>query len=92
MADDRGNGIWQCYFDTANNIALKKNFTENEGLQSDIYLSIAVDHENNLWAGSYSGITSIKNKNATFSISNFAAKDGFLSSNYQSLKLYCDSK
>ena len=86
----KGNGIWQCCFDAANKIILKKNFTEEEGLQSDIYLSITVDHENNIWAGSYSGITSIKNKNGIFSITNFAATDGFFSSNYRSLKLYCD--
>ncbi len=84
-------GIWQCAFDTNNLLQLEKKFTVQDGLQSGIYLSIVNDKENNVWAGGYSGITSLKKTNTNFSITNFTSNDGFLSSNYQSIQLFCDS-
>ena len=87
----KGNGLWQCYFNIDNKLQLKKVFTEKEGLLSDIYLGITIDHENNIWAGSYSGVTSIKNNGKNFEIANYTSTDGFLSSNYQSLRIFCDN-
>ncbi len=86
----RGDGIWQCFFDAGNLLQLKKIYSNKDGLQSNIYLDIAVDHENNLWAGSYLGITSFRKKGSSYTINNYTSNDGFLSSNYQALKLYCD--
>ncbi len=89
----KGDGILQCFFDAHNSLQLRKIFTEKDGLQSNIYLSITTDHENNVWAGSYSGITSIEEGNdKKYSLTNYTSSDGFLSSNYQSLKLFCDGK
>ncbi|MEO8416095.1 MAG: two-component regulator propeller domain-containing protein [Ginsengibacter sp.] len=84
----KGDGIWRCYFDKNNLLRLKKIFTQKDGLQSDMYLGITIDNENNVWAGSYFGITSIKEKD--FTVSNYTSTDGYLSSNYESLKIYCD--
>lgn len=86
----KGDGIWECYFDSANLLQLKKKFTTTDGLLSDIYLDICVDHENNIWVGGYSGIASLKKNNQNYLVSNYTSVDGFLSSNYQSLKILCD--
>jgi ligand-binding sensor domain-containing protein/putative methionine-R-sulfoxide reductase with GAF domain len=88
----KGAGIWQCYFDGHNLLRPKKVFTQKDGLQSDIYLSITIDNENNIWAGGYSAITSIKKNNKSYNITNYTSNDGFLSSNYQSLRIFCDTR
>ena len=87
----KGDGIWECFFDADNLLRLKKIYTEKDGLQSNIGLSIAIDHENSVWAGGYSGITSIKEMIRHADITNYTSSDGFLSSNYQSLQLFCDN-
>ena len=87
----KDNGICECFFDDQNLLQLKKVFTDKDGLQSNIWLSIAIDRENNIWAGGYSGVTSIKGNDKDISITNYTAADGFLSSNYQALKLFCDN-
>ena len=87
----KGDGIWECYFDQDNNLRLKQKFTEKVGLLSDIYLDITTDNENNIWAGSYSGITNIKRNNGNYFVTNYTSADGFLSTNYQSLKIFCDN-
>jgi ligand-binding sensor domain-containing protein len=88
----KGDGIWECYFDENNRLQLKQKFTVNAGLLSDIYLDITNDNENNIWAGSYSGITSIKRNNENYFVTNYTSADGFLSTNYESLKIFCDNK
>lgn len=87
----KGDGIWECGFDSTNKLELKRKFGTADGLLSDIYLDITTDHENNIWAGGYSGISSIKRDNQHFIISNYTSADGYLSSNYQSLKMLCDN-
>ncbi|MEP6951228.1 MAG: histidine kinase [Ginsengibacter sp.] len=87
----KGDGICQCFFDAANLLQVKKIFTEKDGLQSNVCLSITIDHENGMWAGSYSGITSIRENGKNINITNFTSADGFLSSNYQALQLFCDN-
>ena len=86
----RGDGIWQCIFDKNNQLQLQKKLSVKDGLQNGIYLTLTTDGEDNIWAGGYSGITSIKKIRDDFSITNYTAADGFLSKNYQSLKLFCD--
>ena len=87
----KGDGIWQCFFDDKNLLRVTKIITDKDGLQSNIYLSIATDSQNNIWAAGYRGITSIKEKNDRLTIFNYTAVDGFLSSNYQSIKLFHDA-
>jgi hypothetical protein len=86
----KGDGIWQCYFDDHHLLRQKRIFTKRGGLLSNIYLSITTDNENNIWAGTHSGITSIKKNDTNFILTNYTSNDGFLSSNYQSLKIFCD--
>jgi ligand-binding sensor domain-containing protein/putative methionine-R-sulfoxide reductase with GAF domain len=88
----KGDGIWECYFDQNNLLRLKQKFNVKVGLLSDIYLDITTDNENNIWAGSYSGITYIKRNNENYFITNYTSADGFLSDNYQSLRILCDNK
>ena len=88
----KGDGIWECYFDKNNMLQLKRKFTVKVGLLSDIFLDITTDNEDNIWAGSYSGITSIKRDNQNYFVTNYTSSDGFLSSNYKSLKIFCDDK
>jgi ligand-binding sensor domain-containing protein len=83
----KGDGIWQCFFDEKNLLKVNKILTEKDGLQSNIYLSLAIDSKNNVWAAGYGGITSIKGNSQNFKILNYSAGDGFLSSNYQSVRL-----
>ena len=87
----KGDGIWECYFDKNNMLQLKQKFSVKVGLLSDIFLDITTDNENNIWAGSYSGITSIKRDNQNYFVTNYTSSDGFLSSNYESLKIFCDN-
>ena len=88
----KGDGIWECYFDKNNMLQLKQKFTVKVGLLSDIFLDITTDNENNIWAGSYSGITSIKRDNQNYFVTNYNSSDGFLSSNFESLKIFCDTR
>ena len=87
----KGDGIWECYFDQEDLLRLKQKFTVKVGLLSDIYLDITTDNENNIWAGGYSGVTNIKRNNENYFISNYTSEDGYLSNNYQSLKILCDT-
>ena len=87
----RGDGIWQCVFDKNNQLKLRKKLSVKDGLQANIYLTLTIDNENDIWAGGYSGITSVRVLNGGFNITNYNAADGFLSNNYQSLKLFCDN-
>lgn len=87
----KGDGIWKCFFDNENLLQLKKIYTIKDGLQSNIWLSITIDHEGGVWSGGYSSITSIKGNDANPDITNYTSNDGFLSSNYQALQLFCDN-
>ncbi|MEO6845547.1 MAG: histidine kinase, partial [Ginsengibacter sp.] len=87
----KGDGIWECYFDNNDMLQLKQKFTVKAGLLSDIFLDITTDNENNIWAGSYSGITAIKRNKENYFVTNYTSSDGFLSSNYESLKIFCDN-
>ncbi len=87
----RGDGIWQCFFDADNLLRARKMFSTKDGLQSNVYLRIVFDKENNVWAGSYSGISLIRKANGNVSIKNYTSTDGFLSSNYQALQFFCDN-
>ncbi len=84
----KGDGIWQCFFDKNNLLTVHKIITENDGLQTNIYASLAIDNENNVWSAGYGGITSIKENGSNFIISNFTSNDGFISSNYHSIRLF----
>jgi two-component system, LytTR family, sensor kinase len=88
----KGDGIWECYFGEDNELHLKQKFSVKVGLLSDIYLDITTDNENNIWAGSYSGITNINRNNENYFVTNYTSADGFLSNNYQSLKIFCSNK
>jgi ligand-binding sensor domain-containing protein len=89
----KGDGIWQCFFDDKNLLRVKNIIKEKDGLQSDIYLSLAADSKNTIWAAGYGGITSIKqSRGGGFNIDNYTSADGFLSSNYQSVRLFHDNK
>ena len=87
----KGDGIWECFFNANNVLQLKKIFSEKDGLLSNIYLDLTIDHENNVWAGGYACITSIKRNHERFGVTNYTSSDGFLSSNYQALRIYCDN-
>ncbi len=86
----RGDGIWECFFDENNLLKIKRNISRDDGLLSNVYLKIVFDKENNLWAGSYSGISLLKRSKKNLIIENYTSADGFLSSNYQALELLCD--
>ncbi|MEO7049875.1 MAG: histidine kinase [Ferruginibacter sp.] len=86
----KGDGIWECFFNADNMLALKKIYNQKNGLLSDIYLNLAIDNNNDIWAASYSGVTSFKKHNNKTNITNYTAANGFLSSNYQSIKIFCD--
>ncbi len=88
----KGDGLWQCFFDNKNLLQVKRIVSEKDGIQSDIYLSLAVDNQNAIWAAGYRGITSVKQSGAGLAIDNYASADGFLSSNYQSVRLFHDNK
>ena len=86
----KGDGIWQCFFDDKNLLQVKRVLNEKDGLHSDIYLSLAIDNQNTVWAAGYRGISSIKADNGNFNIDNYTPDDGFLSSNFNSIKLFHD--
>ncbi|MFT3948957.1 MAG: histidine kinase [Agriterribacter sp.] len=87
----KGNGIWQCYFDEKGSLQLKKKYNTEDGLNTNSYLNILIDEQNNIWAVSYSGISKIAFHNNKFFISNYTANDGFPDKNYQSARLMQDS-
>jgi ligand-binding sensor domain-containing protein len=87
----KGDGIWQCFFNADKLLKLKKIFTEKDGLVSNIWLSITIDHQNVAWGGGYAGISSIATGEKNTTITNYTSTDGFLSSNYQAIRLYCDN-
>ncbi|OJY81537.1 MAG: hypothetical protein BGP13_20330 [Sphingobacteriales bacterium 40-81] len=87
----KGNGIWQCYFDEKGLLQLKKKYNTEDGLNTNSYLNILIDEQNNIWAVSYSGISKIAFDHNKFFISNYTANDGFPDKNYQSARLMQDS-
>jgi len=87
----KGDGLWQCFFDDNNLLRVKRTLSEKNGMQSDIYLSLAVDNQNTIWVAGYRGITSVKQREAGFSIDNYTSDDGFLSSSYGLVRLFHDN-
>lgn len=87
----KGNGIWQCYFDGKGSLQLKQKFGTEHGLNTNSYLNLQTDEQNNLWAVSYSGISKISFQQTHYYISNYTANDGFPDMNYQSARLIQDS-
>lgn len=86
----KGDGIWQCFFDDKDLLQVKRIINEKDGLHSDIYLSLAIDNQNIVWAAGYGGISSIEIDDGNFNIDNYTSDDGFLSSNFNSIKLFHD--
>jgi two-component system, LytTR family, sensor kinase len=88
-----GNGILQCQFNKKNELEIEKQFTENDGLNSLNYITLLADKENNIWAGSSSGISVISRQQKDADrILNFDESDGFIRSGYSYIRLLQDSK
>lgn len=85
----QGDGIWRFALKADGSLQLKGKFTEKDGLHSNIYLNLVADHNNNIWAASYSGITRIKyiSDNEPY-IANYSQPDGYFSGGYQAIKLF----
>lgn len=83
-----GNGILQAVFNSQNELEIVKQFSENDGLNSNHYLTLLADIDNNIWAGSSKGLTLIgqqdKYKNR---ILNFDESDGFIKAGYSYIRL-----
>lgn len=87
----RGHGILCCTFGSDHKLHLKYRLQEEDGLATNTYLSLAFDENNNVWAGSFSGITALqRGPSNAFNIKNFDVRDGFISKNYQSLNMFAD--
>jgi putative methionine-R-sulfoxide reductase with GAF domain len=87
-----GEGILKCTFGKDNSLAIVKQFTKADGLNSLHYLSLLADNENNIWAASSIGLTLIgQHGNYRDKIVNFDQADGFTSPGYNSITLYQES-
>lgn len=84
-----GEGILQCSFNKNNNPEVINQFTEKDGLNTDNYLSLLADAENNIWAASSKGISLI-GRDGQYSrrIMNFDETDGFIKPGYSYIRLY----
>lgn len=92
MATNSG-GILKCRFNNNNTPELIQTFSTSDGLASSNYLTLLVDHENNIWAGSSKGITLIAQTGKYANrIINFDETDGFTEPGYGYIRLYQDNK
>lgn len=99
IKDEKGNvwiashdyGIFQCYFDSNNQLQVKRVFSTKDGLFTNTFLSITLDNDGNLWAGTYRGVSCIQLQSDTeFRIRNFDSRDGFISKNLYGLSTFKD--
>lgn len=83
-----GEGILQCKFNSNNQPIIVKQYTENDGLNSQHYLALLADKENNIWAGSSKGI-SVIGRQGKFAnrVINFDEVDGFIRPGYSYMRL-----
>lgn len=84
----KGEGIWNCFFDKRENIQFNRKFGMQEGLNTDIYTGLICDKQNNIWAISYSGISLIRQRSASYFISNYNGRHGFIDKNYHNTMLF----
>ncbi|MFT3704201.1 MAG: histidine kinase [Agriterribacter sp.] len=84
----KGEGIWQCYFDTKAQLRIRKKYTTKDGLHTNIYTDLICDHNSNVWAVSYSGVTKIAHQTTSSFINNYNIRQGFPDENYHSALLY----
>lgn len=84
-----GQGILKCIFKNDTALQLIKQYRENEGLNTNLFLNLLVDHRQNIWAASAKGISLIGlGGEQKGSILNFDEADGFLKTGYNNIKLY----
>lgn len=85
-----GKGIFHCRFQN-NRLAIVKQFTENDGLNSLLFIDLLADKEDNIWAASAKGLSFIgRHGKYKGRVLNFNESDGFLRSGYSSIRLYQD--
>lgn len=99
VKDGKGNvwiatndfGILQCYFDSKNQLQVKKTFSTKDGLFTNSFLALTLDNQGNVWAGSYSGVSCIQLiSDKDFRVRNFDSRDGFIATNFYGLSIYKD--
>lgn len=87
-----GDGILLCRFDTQGGLVLKKQFTENDGLSSMVYLRLLTDKDQVIWATDHRGITRIERMpNDQFFVVVFGQAQGYLGNDYHSVKMMQDA-
>ncbi|MCC6288872.1 MAG: histidine kinase [Chitinophagaceae bacterium] len=84
----KGEGVWHCFFDEQGNMKVKRKLGIQEGLNTNIYTGLLCDKYNNIWAISYSGISMIRQKNASYFITNYNSRHGFIDKNYHNTTLF----
>jgi len=88
-----GEGILQCRFDNENQLTVEQKFTERNGLNTSVFMSLLSDEEGNLWAASPKGLSYIGIRGTYKGIVlNFDENDGFVKSGYINPVLYRDKK
>lgn len=86
-----GEGILQCVFNNRNELAIVKQFTEDDGLNTLHYLTLLADKDDNIWAGSSKGISFIGRHLQHGRILHFDESDGFIKGGYSRIRLQQDS-
>jgi ligand-binding sensor domain-containing protein len=86
----QGQGVLKCVFNKNNQLELQHQFTERDGLNTNVFNKILIDRNGDTWISSYKGISFI-NADAT-RIINFDGNDGFMNTSFNKLFLYQDKK
>ncbi len=87
----KGEGIWHCYFNGEGKLLLKRKLRMEQGLNSNIYLDLAADEQNTIWAVSYSGISHISRDASSYTVNNYNTAHGLPGNNYQHAKLLAEN-
>ncbi len=84
-----GQGILKCRFDKSGMPALEKQYNMEDGLNTNLYLSLLIDKKQDVWAASHKGLSCLlRQKGDSVRMLNFDEADGFILPGYNNIKLY----
>ena len=84
----QGEGLWQCRFSEQNEPKLIRQWLTQDGLLSDVVLSLHIDKNNRIWAASQQGICCLDIRTTESKIECFDQRDAWLDAPTSQLQLY----
>lgn len=86
----QGKGLLQFKVHEGNKLEYIGQYHSDNGLSSDFLLDVECDKKQNIWLGTYMGISVIRNHDSIYHVNNYNLEDGMIDKAYQRIKLHTD--